>query len=168
MSSLGAGVGGLVHAVAATLGLSALVMQSMMAFCVLKYFGAAYLVYLGIRTLLELDEEKGVSFKRKLTSLAVFKQGVLTDLLNPKTALFFLAFIPQFVKLESGRVTLQFFVYGLLAMIIFTIVEIVVAVMVGHLSKLFAARGRWRRACQINSGVALIILGGFVAIAEQK
>src|SRR5580704_7953173 len=96
-SSFGTALGGMCHVIAAAFGLSAILAQSAHAFLFVKYLGAAYLVYLGIRTLLSrdaavpetLDAAKGRN---------PFWQGVLTEVLNPKTALFFLAFIPQFVE----------------------------------------------------------------------
>lgn len=168
LSVLGGFTGGLVHIVAATLGLSALVMNSIIAFSVIKYLGAAYLVYLGIRTLLERGEDASDLQVRPLTKFDVFRQGVLTDVLNPKTALFFLAFIPQFVNLEAGNVALQFFIYGILANAIFTLLEIAIALLAAKLGMAFTGNPRWKSGRRLTSGAALIGLGGFAAFADIK
>lgn len=168
MSALGAFVGGFAHVAAAALGLSALLMKSAVAFSFLKYLGAAYLIYLGIRTLVGSDHDEEAQLGRQPTRLAVLRQTILTELLNPKTALFFLAFVPQFVKPEAGSVALQFFVYGVIANVVFTLVEIAVAVFAGTLGAAFLGRPRWRKGRKIASGVTLIALGGAAAFADAK
>jgi threonine/homoserine/homoserine lactone efflux protein len=111
-SVLGVHVGTTFHIAAATLGLSALLMRSIVAFNVVKYAGAAYLVYLGIRRLLDAESpiQAGPVKARPLTR--IFGQGIVVNVLNPKTALFFLAFLPQFVDVEGGSVPLQMLVLG--------------------------------------------------------
>jgi len=108
---LGSLVGSLGVVLAAALGLSALLMASDLAFGVVKIAGAIYLLYIGIRTLLD---KRGLEAKAvaPITPRQAFVQGLLTDLLNPKTALFFTAFLPQFIHHERGLVTLQFIVLG--------------------------------------------------------
>lgn len=168
LSVLGGFTGCFVHIAAATMGLSALIMNSVIAFSVIKYLGAAYLIYLGIRTLLERDESTTDLQVRPLTKFDVFRQGVITDVLNPKTALFFLAFIPQFVNLEAGNVALQFFIYGMLANAIFTLLEIAIAIIVAKLGAAFADKPRWKSGRRLTSGITLIALGGFAAFADIK
>lgn len=112
-SVLAAGIGDLVHVSAATLGLSALLLSSAMAFTLVKYAGAAYLIYIGLRTLMTRIEQEQVqvapqSLKR------IFGQGLLVSILNPKTALFFLAFLPQFVAPERGPIAFQILSLGIL------------------------------------------------------
>lgn len=116
VSVLGVQTGGLVHVLAATVGLSALVMSSALLFSALKYLGAAYLIYIGIRTLLARDEEHGTDLPmpNPQSMSQLFWQGALINALNPKTALFFLAFLPQFVHPERGPVALQTLTFGLL------------------------------------------------------
>src|SRR5262245_47555032 len=107
MSCFGVSSGGLVHVVAAALGVSAALAASALAFSVVKYAGAAYLVWLGVRAF--LAEPKAASVERtEPRSLGrIYRDGVIVNILNPKTALFFLAFIPQFVTPTSGDVALQ-------------------------------------------------------------
>src|SRR6266511_3086245 len=110
-SVAGVHLGTLVHVAAASAGLSALIVASSLAFGVVKYAGAAYLVYLGIRKLLEREEETRVEHKREPLRRA-FVRGTIVNALNPKTALFFLAFLPQFVAPDRGGVWSQALVLG--------------------------------------------------------
>jgi len=114
VSALGIATGGLVHVAAATIGLSSLLASSATAFTIVKYGGAAYLVLLGVRRLLtreSLDDEiaRAPRSRRKL-----FVDGVVVNVLNPKTALFFIAFLPQFVDPGAGGATFQIFLLGLI------------------------------------------------------
>lgn len=112
VSVLGIEVGGLFHVAAAALGLSAILLSSALAFSIVKYLGAAYLIYLGIRKLMT-PEKIEVSESSQPTSLRrVFSQGVMVNILNPKTALFFFAFLPQFADASRGSITTQMFVLG--------------------------------------------------------
>ena len=104
--------GNAVHVLAATLGLSALLMSSALAFSIVKYLGAAYLIYLGIRRLLSRDQGHEIARLQKQSLRRIYSQGVLVATLNPKTALFFLAFLPQFVDPSTGSITLQFLTLG--------------------------------------------------------
>lgn len=112
ISALGVGTADLIHTTAAAFGLSALLMTSALAFSVVKYLGAAYLIYLGIRTLLRHDESHRTESVEPRTVSRMFFQGMTVELLNPKTALFFLAFLPQFVDPARGTITLQFLFFG--------------------------------------------------------
>ena len=112
-SSLGTGLGGLCHVVGAALGLSTLLMTSATAFEVVRYAGACYLVFLGVRTLLGLREADAET--PRAHAGGAFRQGVMTELLNPKTALFFLTFLPQFAQPERGPVALQLLALGTLS-----------------------------------------------------
>jgi threonine/homoserine/homoserine lactone efflux protein len=107
VSCLGVAVGGLVHVLAAALGLSAVLAASALAFDVVKYAGAAYLVYLGVRKLTQAPAATVEDAGGRRSLLRVFRDGVVVNVLNPKTALFFLAFLPQFVVPSRGDVPLQ-------------------------------------------------------------
>jgi threonine/homoserine/homoserine lactone efflux protein len=113
VSMLGIHTGSLVHVAAAALGLSSLLVSSATAFQVVKYAGAAYLVFLGIRRLLTHDRVAVGSPPRR-SFARLYRQGVVVNVLNPKTALFFFAFLPQFVDVSAGRVGLQIAVLGLI------------------------------------------------------
>ena len=112
VSTLGIHVGTLVHIAAAALGLSALVVSSALAFNTIKYLGAAYLIWLGVGKLLGRDDDVNESEVKTQRLSRIFYQGILVNILNPKTALFFLAFLPQFVDVSKGRVGLQILAAG--------------------------------------------------------
>jgi threonine/homoserine/homoserine lactone efflux protein len=113
-SAAGIAVGGLVHVVAATIGLSSLLASSATAFTIVKYAGAAYLILLGIRRLLTREELEDEMVRSPHTRRRLFVNGVVVNVLNPKTALFFLAFLPQFVDPDAGAAWLQILALGLM------------------------------------------------------
>ena len=142
-SSFGNSLGGLVHVFAAALGLSALLMTSATAFTVVKFAGAAYLVYLGVRTLLGQDglydtPESGVEAGDGAVGVSrnseAFYQGIVAEMLNPKAALFFLAFLPQFVNSE-GSIALQILLLGCVSVLLNTTVDLVVAGFAGSIGR---------------------------------
>lgn len=114
ISVIGVGVGTLAHVIAAAIGISAILRSSMLAFAVVKYAGAAYLIYLGIRALMthQTAQQKNVSIPQSLTWM--FAQGALINILNPKTALFFFAWLPRFIDPDRGSVAGQTVFFGCL------------------------------------------------------
>src|SRR5215212_9914169 len=128
-SSVGTGAGGLVHVVAAAAGLSAVIATSATAFTVVKYVGAAYLIWLGAKALFSPDRRAPVGDTNEPLPAAstAFRQGILTEVLNPKTALFFLTFLPQFCQPEHGPVALQVLVLGAVSVTLNTLVDFAVA-----------------------------------------
>lgn len=168
LSSCGTFIGGLVHVFGAALGVSAILAASAVAFAVVKYAGAAYLVYLGIQMIrsrnVKLDLEQASSPQRS----GAFRQGIATEVLNPKTALFFLSFIPQFIHPERGHVFAQFVVLGAISVTLNTSADVVVALLAGTFSaKLKSSTGLIRRQ-RVASGVAMIGLGVYVAASDAK
>jgi len=168
VSATGIVVGTLFHVAAATLGLSALLASSATAFQIVKYAGAGYLVYLGVRTLRSGDAEflQAATGERRLVRL--FGQGVLVNLLNPKTALFFLAFLPQFVDPSRGRATLQILELGVLFALMGWCSDSIWALAAGSAAELFRQNVRLRRAQRQVSGGALIALGLASAFSGSK
>ena len=112
VSVLSIEVGNSFHVLAAALGLSAILLSSALAFTVVKYLGAAYLVYLGLRRLFTRDQTREIASFQPQSLKRIFSQGVWVAILNPKTALFFLAFLPQFVDPSTGSVTVQLLTLG--------------------------------------------------------
>ncbi len=169
LSSLGLLLGGLVHVVAAAVGLSTVLMTSALAFSVIKYAGAAYLIFLGVRILLSRREtDPSTLDAAPADSRHALTQGIITEALNPKTALFFLAFIPQFVDPASGSTLLQFLVLGLITAMLNFLADTVVAMFAGPIGQHFKANHRFQQRQQTVSGCTMIGLGAYVALAEQK
>ena len=166
-TTLGLCTGLLVHIAAATIGISTLIHQSAYAFTIVKYVGAAYLLYLAIKSF----KDKGTSFeldkKDNLAYKALFKRGVIMNLLNPKVSLFFLAFFPQFINYNSGHVTFQMFTYGLLflaqAFVIFTLISIFAGKVGGFLQRnTFISR-----KMNVIQGSLFALIGLNIAFSEK-
>src|SRR5215467_15253128 len=126
-SSLGTFVGGLFHVTAAALGVSAILAASALEFHTVKYAGAAYLVWLGIRMIRTRNAELAV--ETSAPSQGAFRQGIWTEALNPKTALFFLSFIPQFIAPQAGHIFLQFVVLGTMSVSLNTTADLLVVLL---------------------------------------
>jgi threonine/homoserine/homoserine lactone efflux protein len=142
VSALGIGAGGLVHVVAATVGLSSLLASSATAFTIVKYAGAAYLILLGIRRLMTPERLEDEVAHAPRTRRRLFVDGLVVNVLNPKTALFFLAFLPQFVDPDEGFATLQILVLGLLFAMIALCSDCVWALAAGTVGS-WLRRSRW-------------------------
>jgi threonine/homoserine/homoserine lactone efflux protein len=134
----GAGIaaGDVFHTLMAIFGLSAIIATSAMLFSTIKYLGAAYLVYLGIRAILAKATTNLTSGAPPITAAKAFRQAVLAEVLNPKTALFFLAFLPQFVRPQNGSVTTQLSVLGIIFVLLGLLSTVVFAVSAGGLGNL--------------------------------
>ena len=168
VSAMGIAVGTLVHVAAATLGLSALLVSSASAFTFVKYAGAAYLIYLGIRTLRGGDAATLDPSRDPISLRRVFGQGVLVNLLNPKTALFFLAFLPQFVDPARGHATLQIFELGVLFALMGWMSDSAWALVSGTFAEHIRGSVRLRSTQRKVSGGALIALGLASAFSGAK
>ena len=112
VSSLGVETGTLIHVAAAAFGISAVLVSSALAFNIVKYAGAAYLIYLGIRTLLTQEKVAAAETIEEMSLRRTFSQAVVVNVLNPKTAIFFFAFLPQFIDAERGAVATQILCFG--------------------------------------------------------
>ncbi|HYY56151.1 MAG TPA: LysE family translocator [Pyrinomonadaceae bacterium] len=165
VSSLGVQVGTLVHIAVAALGLSALLLSSVLAFSFVKYAGAAYLIYLGVKTLLtkeKVERTRGIE-KTKLSR--VFYQGVVVNLLNPKTALFFFAFLPQFIDAARGRVAMQIGLLGTILIFLGTLSDSVYALAAGSIGNWLRGNLKFLRAQRIFAGSVYIGLGAATALS---
>lgn len=138
-------VGTYCHALAAAFGLSQLFVAVPLAYDVVRYVGAAYLLYLAWKTFRASDPPVAVVAVRQLSAMTVFRQGLFTNLLNPKMALFVLALFPQFVQPEKGSVAMQIILLATVLNLIGLMVNGIVIVTAGRLGRLFAGRGRWSR-----------------------
>jgi threonine/homoserine/homoserine lactone efflux protein len=158
----------LTHAVAAALGLSALLLTSALAFSVVKYVGAAYLIYLGLRTLFvrETSDASSAPVRKPLSQL--FASGYLVNLLNPKAAIFFYAFLPQFVDPARGAVVGQTLLFGVLFVLLASCTDSCYALLGATVGRWFAGNKRVRRSQRYATGGVYIILGLAAAVAGSE
>jgi threonine/homoserine/homoserine lactone efflux protein len=168
VSMLGIHVGTLFHVAAAALGISALLMSSALAFSIVKYVGAAYLIYLGVRKLLAREEahQLEVVKNRKLTD--IFYQGVLVNLLNPKTALFFFAFLPQFVNASHGAVAGQILLLGFIFVVLGICSDGLYALLAGTIGHWLKGSLRFLRVQRYFAGTVYIGLGVTTALSGSN
>lgn len=165
-SSFGTGLGGLVHVAAGAIGVSALVMASAEAFTVLKLAGALYLVWIGIKTI--RDARQPFEIRVTTTGAArAFREGIVVEALNPKTAAFFLAFLPQFVDPSAGPVWLQFLLLGLVSVVLNTAVDVVVALLASRARSIAVGRPTLLRRLRTGAGGAIAALGVALLFARR-
>jgi threonine/homoserine/homoserine lactone efflux protein len=176
LSALGTFLGGMVHVFAAALGVSVILARSAMAFATVKYAGAAYLCFLGVKMILEArteaksDEQTAGNdlFPGRTTARNPLWQGVATEVLNPKTALFFLSFIPQFVNRSVGHVFFQFVLLGTVSVVLNTSADLIVILLAGPLGKKIRSSAVFRRRQRTATGVIMIGLGTYLATSESR
>ena len=170
VSVLGIHTGSVVHVAAAALGVSAILASSAVAFGVVKYVGAAYLIWLGIRTIRERHEERPSGPVGGRSLGRVYAQGVVVNVLNPKTALFFLAFLPQFVDVSRGAVTLQIVILGLTFILLGFVSDGSYALVASRVSRRFSTRPRSERGTLRRwlPGLTLIGLGIVSALTGRR
>jgi threonine/homoserine/homoserine lactone efflux protein len=170
LSAMGTFLGGMVHVFAAALGVSVILARSAVAFATVKYAGAAYLCFLGVKMILEARRETGNSPARSLStapSRNPYWQGIATEVLNPKTALFFLSFIPQFVNRSHGHLFAQFVVLGTISVVMNTAADLIVIAMAGQLGERIRSSAVFRRRQRTVTGVIMIGLGTYLATSES-
>jgi threonine/homoserine/homoserine lactone efflux protein len=165
-STFGTALGGLVHVIAGGLGVSAIILASAELFTVLKFAGAVYLVWLGIKTFREAREllpQKAIA----VGTQRVFREGVLVEALNPKTAAFFLAFIPQFIDPAGGYPALQFITLGLVSVALNTLVDFIVVLMASTAHSGLTRRPHLLQRLRQGSGLFIASLGIWLALARR-
>ncbi|CAG9001110.1 MAG: Leucine efflux protein [Candidatus Celerinatantimonas neptuna] len=166
-AALGLGVGYFVHTLAACLGLSAIILSSAVAFTVIKWLGAAYLLYLGFMSLKSMRQGQSklsVSNNFEMGN-HVFKQGVIVSALNPKVALFFLSFLPQFIDVAAGSTNMQLLILGLLFSVLATLCNVTYAIAGSWLLGRPKA-SRYTRIIEGVSGFLLVGLAGKIALSK--
>lgn len=168
LSALGTFAGGMVHVFATALGVSVILTRSAVAFSVVKYSGAAYLCFLGVRMILDAAKQPLTEEDPELTPPArnPLWQGVATEVLNPKTALFFLSFIPQFVNRSAGHVFFQFMLLGTISVFLNTSSDLMVIMLAGPLGKRIRSSPIFRRRQRTVTGAIMIGLGTYLASSE--
>src|SRR2546423_1004548 len=175
LSALGTFLGGMVHVFAAALGVSVILARSAMAFATVKYAGAAYLCFLGVKMILEAMREAKSEVEvssnflaDNMTARNPLWQGVATEVLNPKTALFFLSFIPQFVNRSAGHVFLQFVALGTLSVMMNTSADLIVIALAGPLGEHIRSSAKFRRRQRTATGAIMIGLGTYLATSDSR
>ncbi|WP_374966749.1 LysE family translocator [Lysinibacillus sp. RS5] len=168
-TALGIGLGDLVHTLAAVLGLSAILMNSATAFEIVKYIGVAYLVYLGIQMLLTKPQKLEKPTVEQSPASTSFRQGFLAEILNPKTALFFLAFLPQFVQPNGQSVTVQLLILGITFVVLSALYTILLAIITSFIGeKIFTRTNNSSRWLEKAVGFVYIGLGVKLALQTQN
>jgi threonine/homoserine/homoserine lactone efflux protein len=168
VSVLSVEVGNFAHVLAATFGLSALLLSSALAFTLVKYLGAAYLIYLGLRTLLRPGDAPATNSMPRQSLRRIFAQGVLVATLNPKTALFFVAFLPQFVDPSRGNVTNQLFALGSIFVLLGTVSDSLYAMLAGTLGQWLKGTSAFRRAERYVVGSVYLGLGAAATMTDAR
>ena len=168
LSALGTFFGGMGHVFAAAAGISIILAKSALAFSTVKYVGAAYLCFLGVRMIFDARKDEQISVPALRRAGSPFWQGVMTEVLNPKTALFFLSFIPQFVNRTHGHVFGQFILLGAISVTLNTSADIVVTLLAGPLGQRIRESARFRRRQRTLTGAVMIGLGTYLALGESK
>lgn len=167
LSSIGAGLGIMVHTVAATLGLALVLQTSPWAFWVVKLVGAAYLLWLGWQA---ITSRSLISFvpAQQQSLVRVFATGLLSNVLNPKPGLFVLAFLPQFVAAERGAVHVQMLVYGAIFAVLTAIIFSVLGAFAAQLSQWLARRPRAVAAANVGAGLTFIVAGLSILALDRR
>ncbi len=164
VSCLGVEVGTLIHVAAAAFGISALLLSSAMAFNIVKYAGAAYLIYLGVKTLLTREKEVEAETVAETSLRRTFSQAVLVNVLNPKTAMFFFAFLPQFIDVERGAVAAQILFLGVIVVVLGFTSGSLYSLLAGGIGNLLRGNLRFLRAQRYFAGGVYIGLGAATAL----
>jgi threonine/homoserine/homoserine lactone efflux protein len=165
-STFGLGLGGLVHVIAGALGVSAIILASAQLFTALKLAGALYLIWLGIKTFREAGTAPPEQTEPTGATRA-FRDGVIVEALNPKTAAFFLAFIPQFIEPAAGAIALQFAMLGLISVTLNTFADIVVVVLASTVRANLVRRPQFIQRLRQGSGLFIAGLGLSLALTRR-
>jgi len=168
VSTLGLSTGALVHVVGATVGLSAILLTSATAFGVVKALGAGYLIYLGLRALVTRESRVDTSIAVPRTFRRLFTDGVIVSVFNPKIAVFFLAFLPQFAEPSRGPVARQVLFLGLLYVVLALCTDSGYAFVAGRLRNLFVSKLSKSAMPRVLSGVVYMGLGVTTALVDRK
>ena len=166
-TTLGLCTGLLVHITTVTIGISAVIYQSAIAFTVVKFAGAAYLLFLAFKSF----KEKGSSFdlqnKDSLDYKSLYKKGIIMNVLNPKVALFFLAFFPQFINYENGNVSIQMFVYGMLFLIQTLVIFTLISLFAGKVGYFLRKNAAFSKKMNIIQGFLFTLIGLKIAFSQK-
>ena len=167
-SVLGVETANFFHASAAALGLSAILLSSALAFNVVKYLGAAYLIYLGVRKIMSKENEAKAELSGQENLARIYTQGFVVNLFNPKTALFFFAFLPQFVNTSNVNITLQMFLLGIMFVVMGTITDGCYAFVSSSIANQLKDKQGFARNQRYFTGLIYIGLGVVTAFTGSR
>ena len=168
VSVLGVETANFFHASAAALGLSAILLSSALAFDIVKYLGAAYLIYLGFRKIVAWEDHTKTEVGEQESLSRIYSQGFVVNLFNPKTALFFFAFLPQFVNTSNGNITLQIFLLGIIFVIMAIITDSAFAIISSLIANQLNANKNFARNQRYFTGLIYISLGVVTAFTGSR
>jgi threonine/homoserine/homoserine lactone efflux protein len=168
VSAVGVNLGSSIHVIAAVAGLTVLLANSATAYAAVKWAGVAYLAWIGIRTLMKKDADFAQPQQEEAALRKIFIQGVLVNMLNPKVAIFFLAFLPQFVDINAPNATLQTLVLGMTLVSIGLISDTIYAIAGGSVGSALRRRPSFARATRIVSGSIYLALAGLAAVTGVR
>ena len=168
VSAVGVNLGSAIHVVAAVAGLSLLLASSAYAYTIVKWLGVAYLAWIGVQTLLTDDTEFTSPEMDRQSLRRIFTQGVLVNVLNPKVAIFFLAFLPQFIDQNGTNPALQTFILGMTLVTIGLISDSVYALIGGGLGDWFRRRPGAARATRLTAGITYLALASLAAVSGNR
>lgn len=166
-TTLGLCTGLVVHIMAATIGISALIYQSAFAFTVIKYAGAAYLLFLAYKSFKDKDSDFNLKNEDNLDYTSLYKKGVIMNLLNPKVSLFFLAFFPQFINYENGHVSIQMLVYGMLFLIQTLVIFSLISIFAGKVGLFLRKNPTISKKINVIQGSLFTLIGLKIAFSEK-
>jgi threonine/homoserine/homoserine lactone efflux protein len=167
-SVLGVETANFFHASAAAVGLSAILLSSSLAFNLVKYLGAAYLIYLGVRKIMSSDEGVRAELSQPQSLSRIYGQGFIVNLFNPKTALFFFAFLPQFVNVSNANVTLQMFMLGIMFVVMALITDGAYALISSSIANRWNTNQNFARNQRYFTGLIYIGLGVVTAFTGSR
>ena len=167
-SVLGVETANFLHASAAAVGLSAILLSSALAFNLVKYLGAAYLIYLGVRKIMSSDEDVKAALSQHQSLSRIYAQGFIVNIFNPKTALFFFAFLPQFVNTSLTNVTLQMFLLGIIFVVMALITDSAYALISSSIANRLNANQGFARNQRYFTGLIYIGLGVVTAFTGSR
>lgn len=168
VSVLGVETANFFHASAAALGLSAILLSSALAFDIVKYLGAAYLIYLGFRKIIAREDAAKAEVNKQESLSRIYSQGFVVNLFNPKTALFFFAFLPQFVNTSNGNITLQVFLLGMIFVLMGVITDGAYAIISSSIASQLNANHNFARNQRYFTGLIYIGLGVVTAFTGSR
>ncbi|MDQ0227222.1 LysE family translocator [Metabacillus niabensis] len=166
-TSLGLCTGLIVHITAATIGVTAIIYQSALAFTVVKYIGAAYLLFLAFKSFTEKGSSFDLKAENSLDYKALYKKGIIMNLLNPKLSLFFLAFFPQFINHENGHASLQMLVYGIVFLVQAFVIFMLISIFAGKVGYFLRKNPSLSKKISLIQGSLFALIGLKIAFSQK-